>query len=382
MEEYKIDFSPLEKLNLAPVPEDLELESVAEANDSLKQDENNILEEAKAAAIAEVESIEDLTEPVAPVETTVETNETTETNLEEEITPESKSVDNKDEEISVIQGIAEYAKAKGIIDYEDSDFQDSEDWLESKLIEKSKKYSDEWKDGLPPVIKEIIDNYEEGVPLDALIYSKSREIEYSGLEESQLDEDVELQKRLVEDWLATQDFEDKEISSKIKKYEDALILEDEAKTALKKLKAYEAKYQQELKARAVEEKKSQQEQVQKIYQKIESDIMGADEIIPGIKVDKTQKQKIYEAYTKADSKGETALVKAIKNDPNAWYKITQFMVLMNGDLKNVEKFLKSQAAANVKNTVTTYKESPGLSKLSSPSALAAMKKAIEKAKKS
>ena len=43
-----------------------------------------------------------------------------------------------------------------------------------------------------------------------------------------------------------------------------------------------------------------------------------------------------------DSSKKTPLVKAIESDPKAWFKITQFMVLMNGNLKDVEKKLGKQ----------------------------------------
>jgi len=74
-------------------------------------------------------------------------------------------------------------------------------------------------------------------------------------------------------------------------------------------------------------------------------------------------------------------MKALESDPQAWYKITQFMVLMNGNLKDVEKKLTTKATKKVKETVNTYKETPGLNKLTSPSSLKAMKKAIAKIKK-
>ena len=380
--ENKLDFSALERLNMPPINiEAKDLESV-EGQPLLTKDE---IEEAKETAIQEVNGIDEFSQE----EDREDSEDSGQTSKEESSEDEAPEFDDEDsegdagtnEESSVVQAVAEWAKAKGIFDYEADQFEDSEDWLETKLVEKSKTYADEWKESLPPIIKEVINNYEEGVPLDELIYSKSREMEYNSVDEEDLGKSDGLQKKLVADWLYTQDFSDEEIESKIKKYEDALILEDEAKTALKKLKAYEAKYQEQLKYDTERKKLAAQEQYNQTLKQIETDIMSSEEIIPGIQLSKEEKKKVYDAYTKQDSSRKTQLMKALESDPQAWYKITQFMVLMNGNLKDVEKKLTTKATKKVKETVNTYKETPGLNKLTSPSSLKAMKKAIAKIKK-
>jgi len=383
----KLDFSALEKLNLPPIDmKASDLEPVTSG--SLRGlDKEEIIEDAKESAIEEIENIDEFSTPS-------EASEVSETDGEEKEEKKQTSQDSEDEDLedfesgqdsseetSVVKAVAEWAKAKGLFDYEEDKFEDSEDWLETKLVEKSKEYTQEWVDSLPPVIKEIITNYEEGVPLDELVYSKSREIEYNAVDENELEKSEGLQKKLVSDWLYTQEFSEEEIETKLKKYEDALILEDEAKTALKKLRAYESKYQEQLKFQTQQKQEAARQNYETYMKKIETDIMNSQEIIPDIPVSKEERKKLYDAYTKADSKGDTALTRAIKSDPQAWYKITQFMVLMNGNLKNVEKSLQKKATEKLKKSVTTYKETPGLNKLTSPAALKAMKKALEKSKK-
>lgn len=380
--ESKIDFSALEKLNLPPI--NMKASDLEPVNGEplLSKEE---IEEAKESAIEEVNGIDEFSQE----QDIADSENSEEPSKEKPVEAETPEYDDEDsegnagtaEESSVVSAVAEWAKSKGIFDYEPDQFEDSEDWLESKLVEKSRSYAEEWKESLPPIIKEVINNYEEGVPLDELIYSKSREMEYNAVDEEELGKSDALQKKLVSDWLYTQEFSDEEIDAKLKKYEDALILEDEAKTALKKLKAYESKYQEQLKYDTERKKAMAQEQYNQMLKQIESDIMSSDEIIPGIQLSKEEKKKVYDAYTKQDSSRKTQLMKALESDPQAWYKITQFMVLMNGNLKDVEKKLTTKATKKVKETVNTYKETPGLNKLTSPSALKAMKKAIEKVKK-
>lgn len=361
MSETRLDFSALEKLNLPPI-EDIP----GNTEDVLGEDS---IEEAAQAALKEVESLEDFKDPI---------DEEDEVEIPEAITPEKEI---EEPEVSVIQGLSEWAKAKGLFDYKEEEFEDSEDFLESKLIEKSKVYSQEWKDSLPKVVKEIIENYEEGIPLDELVYSKSREIEYNNIADRDLETQEELQKKLVADWLYTQDYTEDEVKSKLKKLEDAFMLEDEARTALKKLKVYESKYQEQLKNQVQEQKQADEKAFATRIKNIQTEILSAEEVIKGIKLSKEDKQKLFDSYTKLDSKGETALTKAIKSDPQAWYKITQFMVLMGGDLSKVEQKLNTENTKKIKAAVNTYQETPGLSKLTSPEALKAMRKAINQAKK-
>lgn len=384
--ENKLDFSVLEKLNMPPInmkASDLEpvngepllsKEEIEDAKESAIQEVNGIDEFSREE---DTEDSEDSGKPAKEQQVEAETSD----DIDEDSEGESGDEEST-EESSVVAAVAEWAKAKGIFDYEADQFEDSEDWLENKLIEKSKSFADEWKESLPPIIKEVINNYEEGVPLDELIYSKSREMEYNAVDEDDLGKSDALQKKLVADWLYTQEFSEDEIEAKLKKYEDALILEDEAKTALKKLRAYESKYQEQLKYDTERKKLAAQENYNQMMKQIETDIMSSDEIIPGIQLSKEEKKKVYEAYTKTDSSRKTQLMKTLENDPQAWYKITQFMVLMNGNLKDVEKKLNTKATQKVKETVTTYKETPGLNKLTSPANLKAMKKAIAKIKKS
>lgn len=332
------------------------------------------LEEAAENAVEEVESLEAF-------------NDTKEVEAAPKDTPKAEEIEVEKEkegeepEVSVIQAIAEYSRAKGLIDYKDEDFEESEDFLESKLVEKSKTYAEEWKNSLPEVVKEIINNYEEGIPLDELIYSKSREIEYSNIDEKELETKEELQKKLISDWLYNQDYTEEEVKAKLKKYESALILEDEAKMALKKLKVYEVKYQEQLKSQIEEQKEKSKREFEERVKSIEKDIMSSEEIIKGIKAPKEVRKQIFEAYTKMDSKGQTALTKAIANDPQAWYKITQFMVLMKGDLSSVEKSINTKVTNNLKETVNSYTETPGLNKLTSKEAISAMRKAVNLHKK-
>ena len=54
-----------------------------------------------------------------------------------------------------------------------------------------------YKNDLPPVIKDLVSNYEKDVPLKDLINTKSREIQYSTITEEAIEDNVGLQKALI-----------------------------------------------------------------------------------------------------------------------------------------------------------------------------------------
>lgn len=368
MEEgMKIDFSALAKLQLPEIPFDKSTE------DSETKSEVDT-EAAKEAAIMEVNSIEEFEKGISK-----DSSNDSDSDSDPE---ESKDISEDSLEESPIKLFSTWAKEKGIIEYSDEEFQDSEDFIASKLEEKTVKLNNKYKEELPPIIKELIENYEEGVPLDALIYSKSREIEYGQLEESNIVSDINMQKKLVADWLSTQDFTDKEISKRLEKLEDAALLEDEALTAWNKLQKFEQNYQEEIKQRT----KQQQEESKKLQaqrlDQIKTEMLNMEEFIPGVKRSKAERERAYEAYTKLDRTGKTEFVKKIENDPKAWYKMVDFMVLMDGNVNNLKKIMNTEASRRLKETVNTYQENTGTSKLTSPAALKTIKKALEATQRS
>lgn len=372
----KLDFSALEGMNIPGIEENPENEIL-----QLTQDDTN---QIKELVIQEVNSFEDFNKadttqeaeiPKDQLEAPVtEEVETTEVQNQEQETQEN----TEDPEVSIIKGLSEWARSESLFDYKDEEFEDSTDFLKNKINEVAEQKAEEKLKELPDVIYELAKNYKEGVPLDELIYSKSREIEYNSIDEDKVTEDKELQKRLVSDYLSNRDpdLTEEQIDKKIKKYEDSLLLEDEAKEALQKLRIFEKKYQEKLVSAQKEKNLEAQQEYNKRVQSIENEILGMDEIIPGIQVSKEERKKLIEAYTKPDKQGKTQMMKLIEKDPNMKYKIAQFVVLMEGNLKGVETKLKTQVSKQAKQVVNTYKET-SLGKIN----YSTIKKALDISKK-
>ena len=271
---------------------------------------------SEADLLAEKEAISkgDTIEPVASVKPGELDNKNEETKENPEAASEEDLLKAKEEQAKetvdkpnegsseevdttvAIQGYANFLKSAGIlgegVDIES--LKTSEDLLRAQTAE-----LEEWKrgylDSLPPVIKQLAENWEEGVPLDQLINIKSNQIKYSSITEDKLKENVSLQKDIYKSYLKeTTKFSDKKINDLIEKAEDDFTLEELVKDeALPELQKYETEKEQELVKitnKQKEEAKAENEARIKHYQET---INKTEEFIPGITISKAERETIY-----------------------------------------------------------------------------------------
>ena len=133
------------------------------------------------------------------------------------------------------------------------------------------------------------------------------------------------------------------------------------------------------KEEAKDRKEQFERQKEQKIKEVEKTILSSEEIIPGIKLSKEERKKLTEGYLKMNSKGETQLIKKLKEDPMANLKIAQFFLLMDGKLDSVKAKLESKVVGKIRQTVDTKTETESnpLQKLD----IGKMRKAIELAKK-
>lgn len=353
------DLSILDGMNIPEIKQ----EAAPINADDIKDIKHDVITEVNSLAdfmkdapaeIQEAANVNNKTEEKTPVST--ESPEISEV--------QNTEVSQDEPEITPIKALADWAKSEQLFDFKEEEFEDSTDFLKNKITEVAQSLADQKLAEYPEEIHELAKNWKAGVPLDELIYSKSREIEYSQIKESELDENKELQKKLVTERLIETGYTEDQAAKKIKKYEDAAILDDEAKEALGWLVQFEKRYQEGLKNEAAQRQQASEANYQESLRKIENEILSYDEILPGIKESKENLKKIFEAYTKQDRGGKTALIKAIEKNPVlAWAKITKLLVLEDGKLDNIEKQLKTKVAQSTKEKVNTYRETPGIGKI-------------------
>ena len=156
---------------------------------------------------------------------------------------------------------------EGIISEMPEEFGGEVDDLFGLIGKEINNHTEKWIKGLPKPIMDLIENYQEGVPLDRIIQTKSREIEYAGVSDEVLSDNEELQKYLVKQDLKNRGYSDAKILKRLKVFEDTDSLEEEAKDALGALKQLEAYNQSQLKKEAAKSREVQGKYEQKNFRR-------------------------------------------------------------------------------------------------------------------
>ena len=343
----KLDMSVLDKITIPEVDslESFEEKTVEASNTNLQE-----------PLLEEVDSLEDFDDTI------------TETSLTEEVSTENTESNDSDS----LREIAKWAHDLGILDYEEDKFESSEEYFKEKFFEKVKK---EALESLPSEIKYLAEGYLNGISLNELINSKAREESFASLTEESL-EDERLQESLVSQWLALQDHDSDEIKDKIESYKDGLLLEKEAKVALKKLKKYETSYQEQLANQAAKQKEQAQLQYTKQLEDLKKNIDTVDTFIPGIQLQKQDKEKLYMAITRRDRNGKTELENKMSSK-EMQLAVAQFVLQLEGNLETIERKAYTKAAQKTKAVVNTYSDDSKNKKID----MSIVRKAIDQSKK-
>ena len=180
---------------------------------------------------------------------------------------------------------------------EESDLEDSE-----QLISLIKKEIDRnvssWKEALPKKLKDLINNYEENVPLDRLIEIESKKDIFNSIKEEDIKSDEQLQKDIIAENFRRMGLSDDRIRKRIQQFDDLDQLEEEALDALKESKEFYAKEIEAEKAKQKEYERKAEEDREKSLAKLKEDIFKTSEIIEGITLNEKEKEKIYDSMTK------------------------------------------------------------------------------------
>jgi len=355
LEETKLDLSVLDKISIPEVEDLTHFETKVESEKK---------EELEEAALDEVDSLDEF-------DSTSANDEPTEV---EQPSDSSSSENSESGDADSLREIAKWAHELGIFDYDESKFESSEDYFKEQFFEKVKK---EALEALPDEIKYLADGYMKGVPLNELINSKAREESYESLTEDALKEDESLQEELVGQWLSLQDHDADEIKDKLESYKDGLLLEKEAKIALKKLKKYEHSYQQQLAVEAQQRQAVAQRQYEEQMNQLKKDIESAESFIPGVQLQKSDKERLFAAITRRDREGKTELERKMSSK-EMQLAVAQFVLQLEGKVDAVERKAYTKAAQKTKAAVNSY---PDPSNKNKKIDISVVRKAIDQSKK-
>lgn len=151
-----------------------------------------------------------------------------------------------------------------------------------------------------PRIKQLDEYVRNGGSFDDFYNGMSEELKYDTLDM----EDESNQKAVIKEYLKLQGYSDDQVNSKLERYEDADMLEDEANDAikiLKSIKQQQLEQQQQAQQLAYEE---QQRQITEFAENLNKEIFNLTNI-RGLNIPKEDRKQLYDYITKVDKDGYT-----------------------------------------------------------------------------
>ena len=178
------------------------------------------------------------------------------------------------------------------------EFDGTAEGLKTAMINEIVGAVEMYKETLPDRVKDLINNYEEGVPLEQLLKLDKEELQVLSLDEDKIKEDISLQKETVRNYLKkTSKFSDKKIDNQIQYYEDSGELEEEALNAATELKDLLKTEKEQAVEQAKQKEKMMQDQARQDLANLNKKIQDATEIIPGLKLNDKVKSELIKSMT-------------------------------------------------------------------------------------
>jgi hypothetical protein len=295
-----------------------------------------------------------------------------------QIKEEDSDVETDDEDFNIWEAFAQ----EGIIELtEEDDIKEANiEWFAEKAKQKLQKDLDEaiseYKDTLPEPIKELLDNYEEGVDLGKLLNIEKNLFDVNKISIDALEDDEDLQKKIITNYLREQGESDEDIRDTINDFEDAGLLKRQALKLHPKLVQAEQKKKDALIQQEKQQAQAQKENYTKWLGELKTTIDSKKEIIPGLELTDKQRKDLYAGITKLDKNGENEVIKFRKQNPDFDLQVAYIATVLKGDFSKLETVASTKAVRSLKekaDALSSAKE--GKSKLKNVD-LSIMKRAL------
>jgi len=156
---------------------------------------------------------------------------------------------------------------------------------------------EKYKQSLTPEEKLLYEAKEKGVPLDEYSVAKRNAAKYSKITADQVKEDPKIAEDVLTKFLELRGFTSDEIKEEIEGYKALENLESKALKALEYVpKAFDKKVK-DLETQAEAKEQEKKDKIAQRVAKMKGLIENTPEIIPGIKLNKTNREKIMESMT-------------------------------------------------------------------------------------
>ena len=356
------DSAPLKEFNILDTPfgEGLEMTFT----DDFKEDNSVMktnLDSDLTNEVDETTGKEDKTETKETKEDTKETKETSTKEVTADLEDDNKKSSDKTEETtqeeSSLKVFASWLGEKGLVDYDEETFEDSEEGLKKLMSSTVEKEVEKYKQSLPEDVHKLVEFVEAGgdpKQFMDLYYNQSSWADFKL-------EDENDHKVVLKEYLKAQGEDEEEINETLDTYEVSGILEKKAKTALTKLQNAEKSYQEQLVEVQKKYDAEQRELAKRQYEDFKAKLYAKEEI-QGFKLTPKMKDNLWDFIMKPDKTGKTGLQKHNETNENAQFMYA-YLAMNDWDLSKLEKQVKNKVNSELASKLSNFKD--GRSKLKS-----------------
>ena len=288
-----------------------------------------------------------------------ETKETPKAETEEEVkkTTSTEATETTTSEDSSLKVFASWLGDKGLVDYDEETFEDSEDGLKKLMSSTVEKEVEKYKQSLPEDVHKLVEFVEAGgdpKQFMDLYYNQSSWADFK------LEDEAD-SKVVLKEYLKAQGEDEEEINETLDTYEISGILEKKAKVALSKLQNAEKTYQEQLVEVQKKYDADQKVLAKKQYEDFKAELYAKEEI-QGFKLTPKTKDKLWDFIMKPDKTGKTELQKHNETNKNAQFMYA-YLAMNNWDLSTLEVQVKNKVNSDLANKLSNFKD--GRSKMKS-----------------
>jgi len=260
---------------------------------------------------------------------------------EEEIQEET----SQEGETSQLGVIANFLKDEGIVDFEEEDFEDSEEGFQKIIQNEISKGIEKYKQDLDPLAQEFIEYVDKGGDPQKFVKATS-DVDFSKIDVKMISGKENLQKQLVAELMRREGFSQDEILSDIQDFVDGGLIGKRANRALSKLKTMQTSQRKSLLKEQETAALRKEEEHKTFLSSLKNDIDNREEIA-GFSMGK-KKKDFYDYITKPDRKtGKTRLVMDSEKDEDSQLKMA-WLYYNKFDFTKIEKKARTKATSSLK----------------------------------
>lgn len=239
--------------------------------------------------------------------------------------------------------------------------------LETAWAEEKNNAIGEYVDNLPSIIRQAIENYEDGLPADKALEISKKKFNILSITEDALLKDPALQKRILMQSYKDKGFSDEKATKFVNLAEVEETLFNESKDVLEESKANISKEEENEKKNAEQQRIIAEQRNKEIITTINNTLTSTKEIIPGMPLNDTIRKKVYESMTTVigkDQKGNPiGKIMAIRAKDPIKFEITLNYLaelgVLEGDWSKVNKTLTTNATKSLAEKLSEKKLNGG-----------------------